>query len=238
VKTRRFLHQLDLARIAPLSRDQKRARLEAIKLGRPPYSYDPMRGSILDLLNIEAGPLAPVARAPWSAIAARIGKASRSDDEEKANIGVAKALFDLATARGVTGSRHEIFPLNVGVSEKITYWSPAVIAIDGRAVVPFIDPRRERKWLTSAARRFVFSVMHERFIADPDLDGIEPCIVQFDSLEGGERKPLLHFIDGIELLSFETLDAMIQETYAIWNEVLEEREAATRRGTGTSGPLL
>jgi hypothetical protein len=104
--------------------------------------------------------------------------------------------------------------------------------------VPFIDPRRERKWLTSAARQFVFSVMHERFIADPDLDGIEPCIVQFDSSDDDGRTPILHFIDGIDLLDFDTLDAMIQETYAIWNEVLEERNAAKRRGTGTSGPLL
>ncbi len=238
MKTRRFLHQLDLARIAPLPHDQKRRQLEAIKLARPPYSYDPMRSSILDLLNIQAGPLASVARAPWQTVAAKIGRASRSDAEEKANLGVAKALFDLATERGIAGNCHEIFPLNLGVSEKLSYWSPAVIAIGGRAVVPFIDPRRERKWLTSAARQFVFSVMHQRFIADPDLDGIEPCILQFDSSAAGARTPILHFIDGIDLLDFGTLDAMIQETYAIWNEMLDELDAATRRGTGTSGPLL
>lgn len=238
MKTRRFLHQLDLARIAPLPPDQKRRQLETIRLGRPPYSYEPMRGNILDLLNIEAGPLAHVARAPWGAIAVKIGRASRSDAEEKANLGVAKALFDLATDYGISGRGHEIFPLNLGVSEKIAFWSPAVITVYGRAVVPFIDPRRERKCLTSSARRFVFSVMHERFIADPDLNGIEPCIMQFDSLDEGARKPILHFIDGIALMEFDMLDAMIQETYAIWNEVLEERDAATRRGTGTSGPLL
>ena len=169
-----------------------------------------MRSTILDLLNIEAGPLAEVARAPWVAIAAKVSRASRSDRERQANLGVAKAHFDLATEHGVAGRRHEIFPLNVGVSEKISYWSPAVIAIDGRAVVPFIDPRRERKWLTSAARQFVFSVMHQRFIADPDLDGVEPCIVQFDSSDGDGRARILHFLDRIELLDFDTLDAVVR----------------------------
>lgn len=101
--------------------------------------------------------------------------------------------------------------------------------MDGRAVVPFIDPRRETKRLTAAARQFVFSVMHERFIADPDLDGVRPCIVQFGSGNDDARIPSLHFPEGIELLDFDTLDAMIQETYAIWGEVLDERDAATRR---------
>jgi hypothetical protein len=42
----------------------------------------------------------------------------------------------------------------------------------------------------------------------------------------------------VEQLDFETLDAKVQETYAIWHEVLEQREAQSRRGTGTRGPLL
>jgi hypothetical protein len=78
---------LDLARIAPMPSDQKRAALESLKLGRPPYSYDPMRASILDILNIEPGPLASVARAPWSLIEKDICHRSRSKDEETANLG-------------------------------------------------------------------------------------------------------------------------------------------------------
>lgn len=83
MKTRR-LPDLDVARIAPLPRDQKRRQLEDMRLGRPPYSYDPMRRSILDIMNIEAGPLASVPRAPWSIIEAAIRRRSRSADEEKA----------------------------------------------------------------------------------------------------------------------------------------------------------
>lgn len=197
-----------------------------------------MRQSILDIMNIEAGPLASVPRAPWSVIEASIRRRSRSVSEEKANVGVAKALHDYATAHGVAGRRHDIFPLNIGVSERLVYWSQAVVAIDGRPVVPFIDPRRDTKRLTAVARRFVFSVMHERCLADPDLSEVDHCITQSASLDDGSRMPTLYFPDGMELYDFDTLDAMVQETYAIWNEVLEERGATARRGTGTSGPLI
>lgn len=234
----RPLPDLDVARIAPLPREQKRKALESMKLGRPPYSYDPMRRSILDILNIEAGPLAPVPRAPWSLIEAAVRRQSRSADEETANVAVAKALYDYATLQSIVGRRHDIFPLNIGVSEKLIYWSQAVVAVDGRPVVPFIDPRRATKRLTAGARRFVFSVMHERFMADPDLSEVEMCIVQFASQDNGDRTPVLYFADGLELHDFDALDAMVQETYAIWNEVLEERDAEARRGTGTTGPLL
>lgn len=64
------------------------------------------------------------------------------------------------------------------------------------------------------------------------------CIVQFGSGNDDVRTPVLHFAEQIELLDFDTLDAMIQETYVLWQEVVDERDAAMRRGTGTSGPLL
>lgn len=57
--------------------------------------------------------------------------------------------------------------------------------------------------------------MHERFVADPDLDGVCPCIVQFASGDDGTRTPVLYFTEGIALLSFDTLDAMAQETYDV-----------------------
>jgi hypothetical protein len=236
----RPLPDLDLARIAPLQVDDKRRELERLKLGRPPYSYAPMRRSILDILNIEAGPLAPVSRAPWSLIRSEIQRDARSEVEAKANIAVGEALYTYVDENAIAGRRYEIYPLNIGVTEKVVYWSQAVVSINGRAVVPFIDPRRTTKRLTVAARRFVFSVMHERIrVADPDLADVGLCIIQFQSLDDGARAPALHFADRVELLSFETLDQMVQETYAIWHEVLEERDADTRRrGTGTHGPLI
>jgi hypothetical protein len=236
----RPLPDLDLARIAPLPADQKRAALKQMKFGHPPYSYQPMRRSMLDILNVEAGPLGVVPRAPWQDVADQIGKASRSVEEADANLAVAFALYSYATAANVAGRRHDFFPLAIGVSEKVSFWLPAVIALDGRPLVPFIDPRKAKK-LTSDGRRFAFSVMHERIrAADPDFAEVELGILQF-GVSSDDRKirmPRLFTAHDVALFDFDAIDAMVRETYQIWREILEEREAEARRGTGTTGPLI
>lgn len=236
----RPLPEMDLARIAPLPADQKRRALEQMKEGRPPYSYDPLRKSILDILNVEPGPLGAGPRTPWSAIRADILKrAKRGPEEAAANLGVAEALYKLATKEAVAGRRQEFFPLNIGISQKISFWSPAVIGLYGKGLVPFIDPRRSAKNLNADARRFVFSVMHQRIrLADDDFAEIELGIFQFGTTEGGLRTPRLFTAANVVLLDFETLDSMVRETYAIWAEVLRGREEERRRDTGTDGPLF
>lgn len=185
----RPLPDLDLARIAPLPRDRKRAALEQIKLGHPPFSYSPMRRSILEVLNVDVGPLGVVPRAPWRNIKEEISRRSQTIEEEQANLKVAEALYRFAEERRIEGRRYDFFPLPIGVSEKITLWLPAVIALDGKAAVRFIDPRLSRK-LTSESRRFVFSVMHERIrVADPDFAEVELCIIQFGRDDEGARIP-------------------------------------------------
>ncbi|PWB89855.1 hypothetical protein C5688_13530 [Methylocystis sp. MitZ-2018] len=237
----RPLPDLDLARIAPLPTDQKWHALRQMKMGYPPYSYQPTRRSQLEILNVEAGPLGIVPRAPWAQIAEEISKRSRTDAEELANLTVAHALYCFADDHSVAGRRHEFFPLAVGLSGKVSYWIPAVISVDGRPAIPFIDPRRGKK-LTSEGRRFAFSVMHERIrAADPDFSEVELAIIQFGTHGQGEsvvRTPNLHTATGVELFDFDTIDAMVRETYEIWHAVLTEREAeAHRKGTGTTGPL-
>lgn len=113
--------------------------------------------------------------------------------------------------------------------------------MNGRPLVPFIDPRKAKK-LTKEGRRFAFSVMHERIrAADPDFSVVELGIVQFDAMARGDavvRIPKLYMASDIELFDFDAIDAMVRETYYIWHAVLAEREAdARRRGTGTAGPL-
>jgi hypothetical protein len=238
----RPLPDLDLARIAPLPTDQKWNALKQMKLGHPPYSYQPMRRSLLELLNVEAGPLGAVARAPWREIAEEIAKRAKSDAEEIANLGVAHALYSFANDHSVVGQRQEFFPLAIGLSGKVSYWVPAVISVDGRPTIPFVDPRRAKR-LTAEGRRFAFSVMHERIrVADPDFAEVELGIVQLAAHEDDDgvvvRMPKLHTAAGVELFDFDTIDLMVRETYEIWRAVLTEREAeARRKGTGTTGPL-
>jgi hypothetical protein len=230
---------LDLARIAPLPTDQKRVELRRLKGGRPPFSYDPMRHRILDILNADAGPLAHLPRTPWKTISAAIRAKSRSPKEATANLEVSEGLYDYATDHGLVGRYTEFFPLAVSMGKKVTYWSPVVVEIDGQTVVPFFDPRRDSKKLTVVARQFVFSVMHERIrLADEDFAHVRLAIMQFKNTPTGKREVIPHFDEGVPLWGFEALDEMIRETYALWTEILTERETEERgRGSGTTGPL-
>jgi hypothetical protein len=106
-------------------------------------------------------------------------------------------------------------------------------------LIPFFDPRRSRG-LTVVGRRFVFSMMHQAIrVADPDLATVGFGIFQFASGDEGARVLRLRTEESVTLYDFAELDEMIRETYAIWIEVLAEREAEDRRrASGTHGPLL
>jgi hypothetical protein len=237
VKTRRSLHDIDLARIAPLPKDEKRAELQKLKGTWPPYGYKPFRLSILDILNVEAGPLAKLARTSWEGVAASIRQHATSPDEILANLRAAEGLYNFASEYEIVGYRHEFYPLAVGLSEKVSYWSPIVISLKGRPVVPYFDPRKSNK-LTPLGRRFALSVMHERIrVADPDFADVDLAVFQFTSPKKGARVPKPHFSNDVALFDYESLDAMVRETYAIWDEILDERLAEARR-SGGSGPFF
>ena len=220
----RPLPDLDLAKIAPLSTEKKRAALQALKLKRPPYSYNPGRKFLPDILNIDAGPLGQVSRASLEEILTQILRDARSADEANANILFAESLYRFATENSLSGLKHEFFPLSVGVSEKIQYWVPGVVRLFGKPTILFIDPRRSTR-LTEVGRRFAFSVMHERIrVADTDFADVELAIVQFDDSDKAKRVARTYFASEVELFDFESLDWMVRETYEIWREVLKDRE--------------
>jgi hypothetical protein len=233
----RPLHEIDLARIAPLPRDERRRRLEQLRAGKPPFSYEPLRRSLGDIFNVALGLFGQVAPLPWDRVARAIAENSRTPEEREANIAVAQALHGYACRNNLTGRRHDFLALPLGEGNRVAYWLPLVLGVDGRALVPFIDPRRSSKHLTAEARRFVFSVMHERIrAADPDFADVALGIFQFGVDEDGTRFPVLWTDDGIDLHDFEALDQMVRETYELWWEICEQREAEARtRGAGTGG---
>jgi hypothetical protein len=234
----RPLPEIDLARIAPLARDLKRRALEQMRLGRPPYSYGPMRGSLSDLTNVQADLTGPMGRTPWKKIAEVISRAAKSDLEEEANLCAAEGLFNFSEAANLVGRRHDIFPLALGVSTKVSYWQPAILTLDGKPTIPFYDPRRA-KALTSDGRRFVFSVMHERIrAADPDFADVGFAIFQFSKPAKGARTPMLSYDHSFELFGFDDLEEMVRETYQLWNEVCEDKAADLRRKKAGGGGFL
>jgi hypothetical protein len=234
-----LLSEIDLARVCPLPIDQRRRALEQIRYGYPPYSYAPVRGNFSDVLNVRAGMMGALPRTPWQEIERDIRRRSRTDAEEEANLRVGRGLFDYVEERALSGRHHEIFPLALGVTTKVVFWHPVVLSIDKRPLVPFFDPRRT-KTLTVQGRRFVFSVMQERIrAADPDFAEVDLGIFQFSLSEKGPRVPILHTDAGVTLFTFDELDQMVSDTYAMWREVCEERTAETRRkAAGKRGGLI
>lgn len=235
----RRLPETDLALIATLPLEKQRAKLEGMRLGRPPFSYDPVRTFSHDIFNVQPVMFDASAPTRWEIVKGLISAKSRSDKEMVANLAVAKALHDYAINGNILGRGTDFLPLAMSTGHKVTYWSPLVLIIAGKPIVPFIDPRRALR-LTPEARRFTFSMMHQRIrVADPDYADVAFGILQFSSDKAGNRTPYLYTDDGVELLSFEALENMVAATYAIWQDVCENRDEDTRRrGTGTHGPLL
>lgn len=232
-----LLHDTDLARIAPLSKDLKRSALWQMKRGFSTFSYKPVASSYLDIFNIQMGMFGATAPTPWKQIETAIIKASRSDEEQRNNIQVAKALHKFTIEGGVIGRKHDFFPMHIGVGKKVSLWLPMVLAVEQRPHVVFVDPRRT-KGLTEAGRKFAFSMMHESIrVADADFADVTLGIIRFkDDNEKKEREVQLYTDRDTTLFSLDELEKMVAETYRLWQEVWEERIIETRRkGTGTGG---
>jgi hypothetical protein len=235
----RPLPDIDLARIASLPRDQQRRQLEQMRSGRPPFSYNPLRTCFHDIFNVQPEMFGLVEPTAWAIVEERLRAKCRSEDELKANITVARGLHDFATTARMLGRAQEFFPLAMSTGQRVAYWLPMVLSLDGRPIVSFIDPRRSRG-LSRAARRFVFSMMHEHIRAgDPDYEEVGLAIFQFGDEADGRRAPILHTDDGIGLIPLAELEAMVSATYALWQEVAEQRDVDTRRRAGGArGPLI
>ena len=231
-----LLPDTDLARIAPLSDDQKRIALKQMQGGYSTFSYKHVRSCFADICNLQVGMFAPVAPTPWEKIKERLTKSCKAGDEVRNNVQIAKALHDYAVSSNIAGRQHDFFPLAMGIGRKVSLWLPMVLAIDDKPYAIFIDPRRS-KGLTELGRKFAFSMMHERIrAADEDFAHLSLGIVRFTDNDDGSRSVKLHADTGVELYSLDALERMVASTYRIWQEVIEEREAEMRRGrTGTGG---
>lgn len=219
---------------------QKERELKKMKSGRPPYSYAPTRKSLFDIFNIETGFLIGLPRTPWSQIERKLLLASKHDDECKANLRISRALYNFSDENRLLGRRQDFLPLSIGVSHKVKFWHPAVIAVQDSPFIIFTDPRTSSAKLTTDGRRFIFSIMHERIrVAEEDYSTIGLGIIQLKKLDEKTCSASLFAEENDKLFSFEDLNFMIRETYELWEKIQFERfEEARGKRTGTSGPLI
>lgn len=125
-------------------------------------------------------------------------------------------------------------------------WLPTILAIEEAPFATFIDPRGTRG-LNEVARRFAFSMMHERIrVEDPDYTEVRLSIIKFgqpteidaDDKTKGIRPARLFTDEGVDLIPLDELERVVATTYEIWREVSEDRERETRRRAGGAGPLF
>ena len=233
------LHKTDLARIAPMQRDRQRICLERLRNGYPPFSYRPLHALLHEIFNVQPTLFGPVEPTDWNTIEDSLRKRCKLGNETSANLGVARGLYHWIVDNGILGRSQKFYPLSMGAGGSVTYWLHVILSIEGKATVPFIDPRRARG-LGKEGRRFVFSMMHERIRVDnPDYSKVRFAILKFPEASGDMRPPVLYTDDGVELFSRDQLESMVAETYELWREVYGERVSGARRAAaGRAGSLL
>ncbi|MGV1789051.1 type VI toxin-antitoxin system SocB family DNA replication inhibitor toxin [Rhizobium sp. A37_96] len=237
MKTRR-LAETDLARIAVLPVADQWVLLRKHKFGRPPHTYDPVRRAQPDILNRQIPLFGRAEPTPWQKVCEIIQKHSRHTAEYEHNLSVAKALYDFAQHERVF-SRDRLMPnWAIGFGQSVRFWADYISIVGEQPEVSFHDYRLTKR-LNKEARRFAFSVMHERTRAlDPDLQNVALAIYQFRKLDDGTRILQRRTDDGLELFSFDQLNEMISTTYRIWEQILIEREEDDRRAANSnSNPM-
>ncbi|MCQ8184582.1 type VI toxin-antitoxin system SocB family DNA replication inhibitor toxin [Parvularcula maris] len=243
--TNRSIPEQDLARIAPMGRDEKRAALQRLKKGWPPYSYSHVRNAFGSILNLKVGLFPDAEKIPLDAILAGIKDSCRKErnfeDAYKANAEVAKCLRSFADREEIIGRPHDFIPISIGTSRKLCYWSPMVLQLRSQTCVPLLDVRKVEK-LTVDAKRFAFSTMHQRIReGNPDFADVNLAIITLSAGRNKKRVANFEFADQYDLFSYAQLDQMVRETYEIWNDIWSERAAQAKEEASSDsnlGPLF
>jgi hypothetical protein len=232
----RRLSEIDLARIGPLGREDKLRRLRALKQGRPPHTYNPLRALVGDILNLQPELFGSGGEyTPWDQISDGIAKRAKSENERTFNLAVADALYKFGVEQRALSYTKPVAPWSVGYGQSVVYWWNLYTVIERRPSFIFVDPRISAP-LTREGRKFVLSIMNERIrVPDPDFADARLLVIQFGKHEDGRRFARSHEVADSELFGFDELNAMVDETYRLWIEVLAERtDDARKRPTGST----
>jgi len=215
--------------------ESRRRALLQMKAGHAPFSYAPVRTALGDILNAQPG-LVVVRPTSWAAVERKVARLARSLVEARANIDVGKLLYEYLAEQEVAALVREFEGFSLGIGQVVRYWPDAVLLVGGVPVLPCFDFRRSGG-LTEVGRRFVFSIMNEKFRAlSGDFAEARFVIFQLTQEPRQSRIVRSFFADGISLFSYDEIIQMAADTNRLWREILEERAEETRKtGTADSG---
>jgi hypothetical protein len=233
----RRIPETDLARITVREVDEQRILLKQLKSFRPTHTLNPFRKAVPDIVNLQHEMLGERGPTEWRHIERAISQSKESADGVSRNIEVARALYDYCAEHDFVSYAKPVPRWNVGYGNDVAFWGQFYSVWDGQAAYVHFDPRLTHQ-LTAKARKFVFSLMHQRLrVDDPDFSDVGLYIVAFGRGEGARRTVIPHSAAGLELYSYDQLNDMIDTTYRLWASELAYREERVRRAAGGSNPM-
>jgi hypothetical protein len=109
----RPLPPIDLANIAASPRADRLPALRRFKSGSPRFSYRLVRQAASDIFNAQSDLLGTIPPTDFEKIRRRIEVQGTSEDEIRANVGVAERLYDYAMTNDVRAKRYYIAPFQL-----------------------------------------------------------------------------------------------------------------------------
>ena len=210
-----------------MSPDGRRRALGGMLAGRPPFSYNPLRKNLGDLLNMQFR-MFPSEDVPLAVVLEQVARAAKSEKERSANLEVAKLLYEGLRAEKFKASHEEFHRLSLGPGLSATYCSDLVLARAEDLVVSGFNFRRTP--LVGSGAKFAFSVMHEQSRAlNEDLREARLALVQFPHPKRASRHISISYSDEGSLFTYDQLALMTAETYRVWYELQEAAEYEARR---------
>lgn len=221
----RRLPETDLANIAPLTRDQKRIMLRSFNSGGGSWSYDPARRQNFNIAN-PVNPLGLHATAPSiDKIREMVATASHCETQKQSCLEVVNLFHEWYGKNSKMAVERQVRPLPIGTLGQVQYCENFIALIDDRPTAIFLDYRRQ-KGLSLVGRKFAFSMMDQQIrVGDPDFPNARLLALAFPQRAQHSRRIVDYFDDGVNLFTLPELIALIEETYEIWFEVLNERRA-------------
>lgn len=238
----RRLNETDLARNALSDWDQTVLRLDSILKGRPPYSLEPARKCLPDILNISYPTLPSPQSTPWHIVEAQIWKHCRRGknlrDEFRANVTVAAALRRFQIENDVEVIDHPMSPLRIG-SQWVNFWHGFIFVINGRVIIPFFDLRIGQNLRRKSDIKVVWSLQHEHIrLRDLNLRDATLCVLQIPRSDEGTRQVVLHESEGLNLYNWDSLESMLAKTLEAWGFVLAGMPAQEKASAAGQGVLF
>lgn len=219
-KKKYHLSEIDLARAATAPANQRRSIIKQATGGDGYDRYKGTKAHLGAILNAPL-PLLAVPRPTRERIKTAIARSCNDGPGEvKGNQAVGLGLYDYITAHKVTAAAFEFDPVTLGRAGRRCFWAPYILQIDGKRYIPFFDFRGKTR-LPREGRRFVFSINHTFIrLANPtEFGNVGFVIFQFEEMNGGVRKAVPYFDNGISFWTDGEIGKMIDEVYRALDEI-------------------